>query len=275
MNKLAPPYKTINDHCADIRHSKNHPLQLTYSEVLRECLLTAKLSDSRTFPNFMISQAPFTLAVKYALQNEASAEEIYTYLKAFYNNFKPQTALEWFNIIDKKADKKLKSEPPWAAIPPWRARSLENYRSTIAKGTLNDNLKNGLHADITVSGWAGCGPVSDEKISIESERLHSVLKSISQHGYKRHNGEDGDIVATALVSERKKWKWVVTNGLHRACVLSALGYSEIPVKINLVIRRSEVDYWPHVASSLYTKKNALSIFDELFNGCSVFQSPTN
>jgi hypothetical protein len=148
---------------------------------------------------------------------------------------------------------------------PWRARSIESYQKAFEKAAIEENLSVGRDKDIS-DGWLFCGPVSEAKRRIEAERIHYVLTQIYKNGYQRSDGPDGDARATALVNEKMEWRWILTGGNHRASAAAALGYKEIPIRVNLVIRRNEVDYWKHVEEGLITREQALQFFDMIFEG---------
>ena len=267
MTKLAPAYKILSSTLADIRKVTNHPLQLGYGEVLSECLVVGRIDDARILPYFRLSDAPFTLAVRSAMKSDDQQATLCMALRDFYEFFRPQSPIEWYKLKKEKANISLRNQPAWASVPPWRARSIQSYRDAIADGTLSDNRKNGFDSTIDVSGWASCGPVSSEKCEAEARRLYDLILSMQKNGYQRHDGKDGDVTGTALINEKKDWRWIITSGHHRASVLAALGFSEIPIRINLVVRRCEAAFWPHVCGKLYSEKEALQIFDNLFDGC--------
>ncbi|MEW6655181.1 MAG: ParB/Srx family N-terminal domain-containing protein, partial [Bacteroidota bacterium] len=100
----------------------------------------------------------------------------------------------------------------------------------------------------------------------EALRIEYVLKQVYNKGYMRWNSSEGDVRATALVNESGEWRWLITAGNHRASAASALGYEEIPIRVNLVISRTHVKYWPHVVNGLYSEEDALKVFDNYFDG---------
>lgn len=263
MKKLTDQLDPINETIADLRNTINHPLLLQYSEIFREVLVKAPICHGRMSPGLKINiDAPFYLAAKeYFQEEDGSFDAMYDILSGYYNHFQPKSIAGFFNI--KTSSNKLLLEPPWAGILPWRARSLEAYKDTIKKGTLKDNMAHGLEQGIE-DGWAYCGPVNKEKCHVETKRLFDLVQSISQKGYIRNDGKDGDVIATALINEEFEWRWLVTNGYHRACVLAAMGFESIVIRVNLVIRRSDTPFWPHVLDGLYSEQNARQIFDNIF-----------
>lgn len=254
----------LNDNLIDLRKKGNHPLIFSYSEIYKECLLLGGIKSGRITPNFKLNHnAPFFLAAKSGIKNPDNCfQEVFKTLTEFYDNFQPKNVSDWFSLLNNNSC--LKNYPAWASILPWRARTIDNYRKVIEQGTISDNLKNGLELDIFHSGWAYCGPVVKEKCEIETRRIVNLISSISEKGYQRNNDTDGDIVATALVNEKNEWVWLVTNGYHRVAVVAAMNYKSIPIRINIVVKRDEVDFWPQVVSKFYSKEEALTIFDNLF-----------
>lgn len=264
MSDVFKPYR-LNDELIDVRKTTNHPITLKYTEVYKEVLLDADITLGRVTPYFKLCvEAPFYCAAKAGLSDSTRSKILaYSSLSVFYDSFKPKNICEWFNI--KFKSEKLSLYPPYAGLLPWRARTISNFQEIIEKGTFLDNKANGLDLNIKQSGWAYCGPVSEAKCLVEADRIAKLIESIKENGYVRNNNIDGDIVATALINKNNDWVWLLTNGYHRAAVLAAMGYTKIPVRINLVVRRDEVSFWPQVSNGLYTKSEALKIFDNLFN----------
>lgn len=264
-NRLAEEFSEIVNNIVDLRNKSNHPLALKYSEIFNVAMVDATIEDGRILPFFNLhSNAPFYLAalagVKYD-DEAASLQAVERSLKHFYNDFQPKTINDWFSLQSKDSKAEL---PPWAAILPWRARSAKSFKQIIEEGTVKDNEKDGLKGGIEL-GWAYCGPVSDQKLKVEARRICNLIYSIRKQGYQRSFEKDGDIVATALIDKNNHWKWLVTNGYHRACVLAAMGFQTIPIRINLIVSVTELEYWPHVLDGFYTKEEAEQIFNSIFN----------
>lgn len=117
-------------------------------------------------------------------------------------------------------------------------------------------------------GWQFFGPVSEDLGQMEYQRLTSVFNSIKDSGYlpEKH----GFIHGQFLISN-DNWIWVNIGGKHRFASLAALNFKNIPVALNsrssaLFIRRLDVEYWPNVKNGLFSKADALNIFDRLMAG---------
>ena len=260
--------KLNSENIIDLRETTNHPLSLLYSEIYSQAVLYGTVSHGRMQPGFNLAgNAPFVIAAKKAIEfgNDNNQKDVIEdVLNQFYNTVQPKNAAEWLGV-DFNDGHRLLSLPPWAGVLPWRARTVESYQSAFETAAIKEAQSFGYHADIK-DGWLYCGPVSARKVNVEAQRIVTVLNSMIQNGYQRSNRKDGDVRATALVNEDRNWRWLITYGNHRASVASSLGYENIPIRVNLVICREHVDFWPHVVNGLYTKSQALEVFDRLFDG---------
>lgn len=258
----------ITDESCMLIHAQNdsgHPLHLRYAEGFRAIVLDCRAERGRVLPCLNVSERfPFKFSVSEALvvKKEDRYFAIKESLRSQYEDFAPVSAGEWLGLIGKGSNPEFDKLKPWFGVLPWRTRSAQSYGLAIEQSAQTENSINGLKGGIE-HGWMLCGPVSERKLEVESNRLLRIMESIEDQGYARNDSSDGDIRATALVSD-DKWVWLVTHGHHRVAVLSALGYDKFPVRINLVIRRDEAEYWPHVVSGLYTRPQALKVFDRIF-----------
>ncbi|WP_249977491.1 hypothetical protein [Vreelandella olivaria] len=272
MSKLAKKYAGIyqnhKEGIVDLTQTCNHPLSFRYSEIFNAALINATPHLGRISPGWTLNHnAPFYEAVA-LLAFDDTYEEKLTKLKKslsiFYEKFQPRNSLEWFNVSLKSSQ--LNVTPPWGSVLPWRARSSESYQTAITEAILKENLREGFSEGIE-SGWPMCGPMCSTKKAVEAKRLLDLVISIETRGYIRNNGPDGDIKATALIDkDEKSWKWLVTSGYHRACVLAALKYQSIPIRINNIIHVNHVHFWPHVQDGLYTAEEAEQVFFSIFEG---------
>lgn len=74
-----------------------------------------------------------------------------------------------------------------------------------------------------------------------------------------------------MLDEDRNYAVLVFRGHHRIAALAALGYVEAPIRIKMksamgIVRRSEVDAWPHVRRGYFTREQALAVFDRLLSG---------
>lgn len=252
----------------DLRASGNHPLALRYSEVFQQAVLLGRLDHGRAQPALAVDRCtPFVLAarraVAHGLHRAGVLQAMVDVLAPYYTRVRPPHAADWLGL-GPDAPAELLAAPPWGAVFPWRARSVASYRQAYEDAALAENRAVGREVGIS-DGWLFCGPVSDEKMGIEAERILFVLRRIAEGGYQRHDGHDGDVRATALVNDSGDWRWLITAGNHRASAAAALGLAAIPVRVNLVISRADVAHWRQVAQGLFTPAQALAVFDRFFD----------
>jgi len=104
-----------------------------------------------------------------------------------------------------------------------------------------------------------------ERSSAEAHRFADLLVSIEKHGFLRNNSPDGDIGATVLMREDGQWRWLASAGNHRAIALGILGLETIPVRMDSIVYRQDVGFWPNVKNGTYTPAYAREIFDRVFD----------
>lgn len=213
--------------------------------------------------NFDENDHPFEVAVKRSIHTDNINTSIKVSLRKIYKEFQPVDACEVLGLEKSEAPKFI-NEKPWIAVHPWEDRSIEQVKKERPVHTFKENKKNGKNIGIDC-GWHLFGPVSEEKLEVEVNRLWKVLNKVVKEGYKAYNNSN-NITATVLIDEESgKTKWVVYNGQHRTSVLSALKYEKIPILVNKIVSKKDVDYWTNVANGNYSKESALKVFSKVIN----------
>lgn len=212
-----------------------------------------------------IERHPFSFAAYYAkdLQLDKMQKVIYKIIKEYYELVNPKNVEQ---IIKRpmRINSKLQKYTYWNIVMPWENSTIDEWINHIEVYSLQENKEHNCNFGIE-KGWTWIGPVSEEKLKLETKRLSKVLYSIYNNGYKRDDGHDGDINAVLLVNEDQEYVWQAIGGQHRASVLCGLGYEKILVRIHKVIRKSDAMYWPNVINGTYSLEEALNIFDMIFN----------
>ncbi len=174
-------------------------------------------------------------------------------LERFYDRHQPKNVLEE-HFIYNMAGTTTTYIPP-VGFMPWRL-SEEKY--------LGEFFLNESH------GHQAYGPVSPKKVSLEAKRLSKTLKSINKHGYVPELF-DGYPAGTLLINDINSTvtqRFLISGGQHRVAALSYLGYTELLVtflpQAPRVIRISEIETWPGVASGVFSKELAFNIFNSYF-----------
>lgn len=265
INRLEP-------RVVDVRNKSNDPRQFIYH--LQSLLINAPASMGR-IRFFPLSETvnPFVLAVTSAMEKDDTYETIKAVLNKYYSTVQPRNIYEWYNINVEDASG-LSDTPVWAVPEPWKPVSLSKKMVDMKNIIKLENRDHGKSFSIS-EGDKGCGPVTEEKLCLETERLDRVMNSIRKKGYKRHNGHDGDIQAIVFIREDGEWCWQVSKGLHRTAVLAALKWQHIPVRVTSIVYRNDSEIWPNVLSGLYTKKGALKVFDKIFKGATAQKFKNN
>ena len=181
----------------------------------------------------------------------------------YYEHFQPNSAAA---VLGLDTSFPFVEMPPLAARLPWSLTvSIDALRDLIGR----ENRGHGVDLDAE-HGWYGFGPVSSQKGRLETTRLARVCDSIRAHGFRRRDNMDGDIRGTVLIGDRT-WVCWIGSGHHRIAALSALGYGHVPIRFmsggfGPLVRRADVAAWPQVRNGLYTRDQALAVFDRVLKG---------
>ena len=248
----------------DLDSSDFLPVQARILEDSDFRLFTLPIHKGRTLPIHTLDYNgynPFVYAAKEALRVQKADRYslINNILSKYFRLFSAKTA---GHLLCSNKESNLYKYPSWAVIMPWQLKDIDDWVIHVSNSVKHENN----HRFGIENGWAWSGPSAAEKITIESKRLSSLLNSILINGYQRHNGIDGDISAVILYKNNSSWVWQAVAAQHRACVLSALGWNEVQVRIAMFVKRDEVASWPQVVNGFFTIIEALDIFDKVFDG---------
>ncbi len=210
------------------------------------------------------SEHPFVLAAKEGLVSKTYETGIRGVLKEFYDTVVCRSAADVVGMHD-EGTLTLGLYPPYGILLPWERGDIKERTDAQAKVIRAHNKK--LKQSVGVEdGWAWSGPVTERKLDIETSRLANLLRSIHRVGYKAHPGADGDPVGLVMSRSDGEWCWWALWGQHRLAVASALGMESITVRITGRVCREDFDIWPQVKNDLYSRNDALMLFDQLFSG---------
>lgn len=248
---------------------KQTPLDLIYSNFKGSAALVPLNRCRSHMLGFTTGGNPFVSSLKEYVQNKT--QYFGSILEEYYDNYCPNSMQAVLNSDNES----LNTYHPMATVLPWGISTPESKLARICVDVTADKLlskeanKLGLSAKDNY-GWQFFGPVSPDLGQQEYQRLVAVYNSVIKHGYRPERY--GYIHGQFLVSE-DDWVWVNIGGKHRFSTLAALGFKDIPVALNsrssaLFIRRSEADHWPNVKNGLFTKLDALDIFDRIMKGTS-------
>lgn len=252
----------------DLRSQCVHPLAIPYLQLNTPALIDLELQRGRGLRIFPLNQThPYVAILSAAQRSSTPQSTITTLLRQYYAQVQPKTPAEWLGI---EADRNSSlNDAPWSLSMPWDARTPTQWKTAREKYALKENAHLGKSFGIE-QGWHFWGPVSEEKLAIESNRLCHLLHSIRTQGYSRHDKRDGDINAVILKHNRD-WCWQVAGGEHRAAVAAALNLTTVPVRITQIIDLADIEHWPGVENGTYSQAQARSVFLSIFHGSALPQ----
>lgn len=183
-------------------------------------------------------------------------------LRKYYESYRPKTIKDFYfyknettqlskndHLILNQDINKYKQNSPWCDF-----RELDNMDDIHEKG-----LKR-FH------GIQTYGPVSETKGELELQRLKNTLFSIRNNGF-HPNKYDGHITGHFL-KYKQHYRFLITGGVHRTAVLSALKYKHIPVTFEpnwpRVIDYYDIDNFPQVKNQTFSEVIAKKIFLSYF-----------
>ena len=259
----------------DLRGCDTHPVEAwyragRYQPVLMEVPLS-KLRGlgSAAFPCTRDSGHPF---IETLLEYESGKTRSYagSALERFYQRWQPRSAAECLGVGAPRRRSKLTELDAIEAVFPWNRHHPSVKREIVGHAVrLASRAAYGRILE-TNNRWHFFGPATAESGEQEYRRLVKAYASIKRTGYKRSNNADGDIRGVLLFRDDRWCVQIDGGGQHRSCAMSALGYTEVPVRLfycpPMIVRPEECAYWPHVANGLFDPEGALSFFERVFSG---------
>lgn len=243
------------------------PLDLLYSNFKGGAAVVPLERCRSHMLGFTVNENPFIKTlVDYSKGNSNYTGSVLEY---YYNNYCPTS----MQSVLKSDNPSLNKYHPMATVLPWGISTPDEKLPNICVDPKAERLlskeahKLGLKEKDNF-GWQFFGPVSEELGGQEYTRLVSVYNSIKEYGYRPERY--GYIHGQFLVSG-DDWVWVNIGGKHRFASLAALQYKSIPVALQsrssaLFIHRCDVDYWPNVKNGLFSRTDALNIFNRILDG---------
>lgn len=245
------------------------PIELIYKTHSRHILLEVPATDIRflSVHGYKVgknSRAPFISTIGEYKNGEITSYEN-SALESFYLRFQPKSALEYL-YIESSSSSAFNNLPPSGAFLPWQDI---NPIEQIKQRKLQIESDNREHKAIIGldEGDPFYGPVSTEKANLEYNRLINVFDSILENGFKVDTKGKNNINAIVL-EHNNNYRYFITSGQHRVAALAVLGYDKIVLQIykGLIVRRSEVEFWPGVTNGYFNILEALAVFDRIFLG---------
>jgi len=264
--------------CIDLRNTNLEPLQAYYEHNNKPCIINTLPEHCRWFGASGLSYSkdsfhPY-IRTLYEYQNDHHAKYEGSYLEWYWKSWKPSNLAEYFRIFNESAHPLLLNTPPNHNIFPWspsqRIKYMQN-REWLNRADYRKLCESGSNPA------RSCGPKPDWFGKKRFENLITIFEKIKTKGYHKHASEklpykDQHLVGKCLIRDGEL-RTLIADGQHRASSLVTLGYEKLPVIFFAqnergpdIIRREESKYWPLVQESIFTKTQAESIYDIIFDG---------
>lgn len=250
-----------------------HPQDLIYEAFTGSAALVPLNKCRSNMLGYTASGNPFVKTLK--TYSNTKSDYSGSLLEEYYEQYHPSSMREVLGSDNINLEK----YHPMATVMPW---STSTPDEKLLRACVDINAPNILSREahkLGLSekdsyGWQYFGPVSDNLGKLEYNRLISVYNAIKKNGYNPN--QYGYIHGQFLV-DHQDWVWVNIGGKHRFATLAALEFKAIPVALRsrssaLFIHRSDADYWPNVKNGLFSKHDALKIFDRIMAGTSYYAS---
>ena len=250
LNRNVPSLNTCGDDPREVPYLQDLPYSVQN--------LPAKLGVGlRFYPFEGQTYHPFILALKGIKENKNQKDFAFEVLKKYNQLCSLKTANDFLGLSKTEACFSNENHPyeytyPWSTVVPHE----------IKKITLDDIRGENSRYGFKTEEALDLPLASDRKIWIETKRLVHLMVSIKESGFKQ---QSQDSLGCFVLLNGDSWRWYVHGGQHRAAVLAVLGYDKFPVCVRRIIRREDVDIWPQVQSGVFTREQALLVFDKLFS----------
>lgn len=158
---------------------------------------------------------------------------------------------------------KLSDYPHWAKVLPWDANNInekvKNFPFMVKKNRAMYNLvieSNDPDEIMRIDREYG--------IYSHAEQYEKIFSSIKQRGLLK--SEKYGFMSAEILIKDGKYRWKPgSDGSHRTTLSAAMGINKIPVIVEKIIRYEDLEFWPNVINSTFTKKEAETIFNQIFD----------
>jgi hypothetical protein len=258
----------------DLREVTEDPVEACYRSGGRPFIVDVPLASCRMMKGnaFLCVPGSGNPLVETVLAYRSGRSSSYagSPLEAFYDSWQPSTLAEALGIAVDGASPGLRVPAHDAPPVPWsdRARGSRREERLNRPGFVGMVERDGAVRG-PIDGMLYYGPVSTAFGEVTFRRLASLADSIDREGYlpDRYGFLQGRVLV-----RQGSWRILVDSGKHRAAVLGGLDLHSVPLLFGngrrrpVVVHRNDVDSWPNVRNALFTSRQALDVFDRIFDG---------
>jgi hypothetical protein len=259
----ASRYKILN-----LSDKEISPISVPYYVNSQPALVELDCNVGRTNRWFDLSRNSFDphyyalkKGINEGLSGDAFIERVSKILEINKDMSVSKNAAEQFGLGD--FETKLNDYPFWAEVLPWHICTINEV---VKKTPFDVKKSRSMHNLIIESNDPDEIMRIDREYSIYShaEQYEKLLYSIKQKGLLQSE-KYGLIHAEILIKDGEyRWKPGV-DGNHRTILSAAMGIKKIPLIVDKIIRYEDLEYWPNVVNSTFSKKEAEIIFNRIFD----------
>jgi len=256
--------------CLDLRGQSLPPEELLAALDAQAAVVDVMVSEcvSRHLLAFSLDPAGSHPMIMTACEivNAKIGDHAVSNLKRWFDRVQPQYAKDVLGL-SLPATHILSQMQACCAELPWRrASGIEVALSRAGRNIKHQTVNNKPNTDCPPSFSLFGGPVGEEAIARQFQRLTQLANSIQENGYTP-DAHENFITAEVLVNDRDELRFLIGGGQHRTSVLPVLGITRFPVflKQGRILRRASVATWPAVEAGQLSQEQALSVFDRVFN----------
>lgn len=184
-------------------------------------------------------------------------------MESYYRRFQPQSAAEVLRLPNNRS---LKGIEALRFVLPWDTKDSLQAKAIRQSVAQKENKLNGENMGLEY-GYTEFGPISLEKGNLEFKRLINIFHSIKSNGYSESLYHKDGGIRGYFLSDGIDYCFILIAGKHRSYALSALGYDEIPVVMDLnvdsIYYPVENAFWLNVRNSIFTENDVSLLFENL------------
>ena len=236
---------------------------------VEECLGRISLTEARGlgFSGLNTFSWPYGVMVSrsYKDQNQSFDNFLETFLPQwgiYQQWFRQQTLASYFGL---PAVGPLATVPSWAWVWPWSEKSPDEMKRWLPPRIRRNRRQNGHRLPTLLSARKLMEFESLSSGESHGRQFFDLCKSIEKLGFYETCNLTDPFKVWVLNADSES-RWVTYSGNHRIAAAVTIGLPSIHAERKAVISKSNLYSWPNVANGWFSKTEAESVFDNLFDG---------